>query len=189
MGNRALQGGGAALQQSGAYDVSSLLSNNLFVGNTATSTVGSQILFDMPLARARVLHNTLVGAATNPGAAISIRQSNVSITNTLIVSHTYAITRTGATGSVREAFNLFHANAANLDGAIVSGGGSITATPGFVNAGLGNYRIGGASPARNAGALTTVIFDFEGDLRTQPDIGYDEYVVPPFSIFVPMALR
>jgi hypothetical protein len=189
MGNRALQGGGASLQSFGAYDVSSLLSNNLFVGNTATSTIGSQILFDMPLARARVLHNTLVGSATNPGAAISIRQSTVFITNTIILSHTRAITRSGATGSAREAFNLFHANGANLDGVIVSGGGSITATPGFVNAATGNYRIGPASPARNAGAPTIVLFDFEGDLRIQPDIGYDEYVVPPFSVFIPTALR
>jgi hypothetical protein len=143
----------------------------------------------MPLARVRVLHNTLVGAGPNPGAAISIRQSNVSITNTLIVSHTHAITRSGATGSAREAFNLYSANAANLDGSIVSGGGSITATPGFVNAAAGNYRIGAASPARNAGTLTTVLVDFEGDPRIQPDIGYDEYVVPPFSVFVPMALK
>jgi len=189
VGNAALQGGGAALHQFSAADVSSLLSNNLFVGNTATSTIGSQILFDMPLARARVLHNTLIGAAANPGIAISIRQSNVSITNTIIVSHTIGISRTGATGSAREAFNLFSANTANLNGSIVSGGGSITATPGFVNASARNYRIGPASPARDAGTLTTVLFDFEGDPRVQPDIGYDEYVVPPYSIFVPMALR
>ncbi len=188
-GNVAQQGGGAALHGFGAYDVPSLLTNNLFVGNTATSTVGSQILFDAPLARARVLHNTLVGAATNPGAAISIRQSNVFITNTLIVSHTTAISRTGAAGSAREAFNLFDSNTANLAGAIVSGGGSITATPGFVNASTGNYRISAASPARNAGALTIVLFDFEGDPRIQPDIGYDEYVVPPFLVFMPMTLR
>jgi hypothetical protein len=188
-GNLAHQGGGAALHQFGAYDVPSLLSNNLFAGNIATSTIGSQILFDMPLARARVLHNTLVGATANPGIAISIRQSNVNITNTLIVSHTTAISRTGGTGSAREAFNLFFANTANLNGSIVSGGGSITATPGFVNAPAGNYRISAGSPARNAGALTSVLFDFEGDLRNQPDIGYDEYVVPPFSAFMPLALR
>ena len=92
-------------------------------------------------------------------------------------------------GGAREAFNLFDSNAANLDGAIVSGGGSITATPGFVNAAAGNFRILAASPARNAGALTTVLFDFEGDLRIQPDMGYDEYVVPAFSIYAPLALR
>ncbi len=188
-GNRALRGGGFALNNPANWDELSRLTNNLFAGNTATSTIGSQLFFNMPNASARILHNTLVGAGSNPGAAIAIQQTTVNVTNTIIVSHTHGITRSGVTGSAREAFNLFFGNTANLDGGIVSGGGSITATPGFVNAPAGDYHITAASPARNAGAATVAVLDFENDLRIQPDIGYDEYVVPPFSVFVPMALR
>jgi Ca2+-binding RTX toxin-like protein len=69
-------------------------------------------------------------------------------------------------------------------GAVVDKGGKQTAAPSFVDAAGGDYHQLASSPTRNAGVSHALLGadDIDGDPRlneSAPDMGADEYVVPP----------
>ena len=102
---------------------------------------------------------------------------------------------TGYYGTCHSTFNVYSSNwrtgeapssGAQQGGSIVDNGGKQTAAPSFVDAAGGDYHQLAGSPTRNAGIADSLLgaTDIDGDPRSNegaPDIGADEYVVPPDS--------
>jgi len=68
------------------------------------------------------------------------------------------------------------------DGDFEGVNGNISTDPAFVNQRYANYRISAVSPCRDAGSAEGAPeFDFEGDERSLPDIGADEFLDSDFD--------
>ncbi len=189
--NTARWGGGLYLRESDAT-----LANNFFADNQADiAGSGLHIQRSSP----RLLHTTIVrnGSAGltagtgGDGSGIYVtgdyegNYSTVALTNTILVSHTMAVTVTAGNTVTLEA-TLWGkdtwANTTDWGGA----GTVITGTPAhnywgdpaFVAPGTGDYHIGAESAALDAGVDTGVTTDVDGDPRpigASYDVGADEF--------------
>jgi hypothetical protein len=125
------------------------------------------------------MHATIASRTVAGGSAILVRAGALTLTNTIIASHTIGISATG--GTVIENYTLFFRNGLDRGAGIATGPNSRTGDPRFVSAVTGDFHINSTSLAKNVGVDAGVTTDFEGDARPQDaffDIGFDEYVAP-----------
>ncbi len=134
---------------------------------------------------ATLIHNTLVGPGGGSGIYVA-GYTTLFVTNTIAVSATWGITNVSPTSATVSAdHNLFWAN--TYPG--IQGTNPVSGDPRFVNPAAGDYHLGPGSAAIDAGVLTTVTIDIDGDPRpigTLPDIGADERRM---YAYLPLVLR
>lgn len=152
------------------------IDNSLFARNSANS--GGQAIRLSNNFTYRLRHLTIVSPTVTSGAAVSVNNAAVFITNTLVASHTVGYER--ASGALTETFTLFSQVAAPYVGTVIQAGGSFTAPAALAN--HTTYQLSAASPARDAGINAGLMFDFFGVTRPRGagyDIGYAEFTFPP----------
>ncbi len=125
----------------------------------------------------RSLHTSLVGNQEESGVYLG-DYVTLALTNSILVSHTTAITVAANSTATLEA-TLWHANGANTGGAgtILTGTVNVYGNPAF--AGGGDYHLIDGSAAIDQGVDAGVTTDVDGDPRPfgpAPDLGADEYV-------------
>ena len=119
----------------------------------------------------------------NDGYGLVGSNGDVRLVNTIVASHSVV----GIFGDVVQADRtLFYSNGENCSsGATCTG--SVQGNPLFVDPQNSDYHIRNGSAAEDAGTITNVFVDFEGDRRPSglgPDIGADEINFSIFSPFV-----
>ena len=173
-------GGGLYLQRSDAT-----LVNNVVAGNRAdTAGSGLYVWQSSP----RLLHTTIVSNTGGDGSGIHItgdtgRYSSVALTNTILTSHTVAITVTAGNTTTLNA-TLWRANTIPWNGNVTHVNDH-SGDPAFVDPAAGDYHIQSASAAADAGVDAGVVVDIDGLPRPQGlgyDIGADE--APPYIALV-----
>jgi predicted outer membrane repeat protein len=194
--NSAHLGGGVYLYCGQGYIV-----NSLFARNTA-STAGINPGQGAALAlndctnssffsagNVKVVHTTIADTRLNPRQAIAIFSGTLNVTNTIITSHSIAISNTG--GTVYEDYNLFFGNPIVRSGlGIISGAHAVFSDPKFVDPVHNNFHILAGSAAINTAINAGVSIDFDGQARPFGpgfDIGYDEYVA--LKVYLPIVLK
>ncbi len=187
LGNTAGGRGGGVFLHDG-YAGNARLVNTLFARN-ASGGPGTAVAIDAYRAltpyHISLVHVTIAGASGTAGAAVAVARAagaSVEITNSLIASHSIAISATQ--GRVIEDYNLYFGNALTHSGSIAPGSHSlIDQPPEFADPSRDDYRIGPASAAIGRGIDAGVRVDFEGQpCHVPPDIGYDEAPRPPAPI-------
>jgi hypothetical protein len=169
-----LDGGGMYL-----YTSDAVLVNNVVADNQANSSGSGLYVYS---AAPRLLHTTIARNTSGDGSGIHIANhpmlpySTVSLTNTILVSHTVGVTVT-AGNMVTLKGVLWYSNSVDTGGA-----GNIAVT----NADTGNsafaadgYHLTAASAAIDQGINSRVTTDIERDARPQGngyDLGADEYL-------------
>jgi predicted outer membrane repeat protein len=148
------------------------LENTLLAGNTAT-TAGAHLFLNgsYPVA---LTHVTAVGAAGG-GTAVHNVNADVTLTNTIIASHTIGVNNLN--GSVSQDYNLFYGNDADTQGTVTGGANNASGDPRFIDPVHDNYHLGAGSAAIDAGTDTAVYNDYDGEIRPLDngfDIGFDE---------------
>ncbi|MDY7077970.1 MAG: S8 family serine peptidase [Chloroflexota bacterium] len=177
-------GGGLHLWESDAT-----LTNNI-CGDNQASTAGSGIYIrdSSPyLLHTTVARNGSAGlAAVADGSGVCVANNSiVTLSNTILVSHTVGITVTGDSTATLEA-TLWGQDAwANTTdwggaGAVVTGTPAYNTwgAPAFLASGAGDYHIGPGSDAIDAGVDVGVTSDVDGDPRpvgARCDVGADEF--------------
>jgi predicted outer membrane repeat protein len=179
--NSAVRGGGLL------YDTTatSLVVNSIFVHNSAAN--GGTVIAMIRPGRLDLLHSTLVGNNANSKPAVDILSGTLNITNTIIVSHTIAISNTG--GMVYEDYNLFFGSVINTVGVITDGGHSFISDPKFVDPFNGDFHLQFGSEAIDRGIGVGVYTDLDGKLRpvgTGFDIGAYEYQGEYYYLWLPL---
>jgi predicted outer membrane repeat protein len=145
--------------------------NSLFAGNTAT--LAGEHLFLNGSATVALRHVTAVGLGS--GTAVHVVFSSVSISNTLIASHTVGVNN--LSGSVVQDYNLFFGNDTDTQGVVTGGAHNASGTPRFMAPAQGNYHLVAGSAAIDAGVDAGIVTDFDGEIRPLGagfDIGFDE---------------
>ena len=165
---------------------SSLTMTNNIIANSGDRSLSVYAYDGAPLT-ATLLHNTLAGSGTGYGVFIGSGYVTLTLTNTIVTSHTWGITNTvPASSSVFAEHTLFWAN--QFDG--IGGTNPVDGDPVFVDPNDGNYHIGPGSAAIDAGIEAGVNFDLDGDSRphgSAPDIGADEAMW--WRIYLPLVVR
>lgn len=171
---------GIHLQHGG--DGGSTLVNNV-VAPSGSKTVEASAYDGAPL-QAALIHNAPVGAGTGDGVHVGSGYVTLSLTNTIVVSHTWGITNTfPASSTVHADHTLFWAN--DEDG--IRGTNPVDGDPAFADPAGGEYHLRGGSAAVDAGVEAGVGTDIDGDERplgSAPDIGADEARL----VFLPLVL-
>ncbi|MBK8836258.1 MAG: hypothetical protein IPO29_15910 [Anaerolineae bacterium] len=152
--------------------------NSLFARNAALAGDGLALYLGSP-GSVEIIHTTIAAPILQSGSAIAVAAGDVSITDTLIASHTFGISNTG--GTVNENYTLFDGVIAPRAGSVGAGANSFTGTALFVNPAADDYHLALGSAAIDAGINAEVATDFEGTLRPFGpgfDIGFDEWRAP-----------
>jgi hypothetical protein len=166
--------------------------NNLFINNgvfDAGSGDAMALVGPLPGQETLLAHNTIVSGTTALDSAVVITgvavpaasgvvTASYEVHNNIFVNAAVGIEATipGVTAD----HNLYYSVTVPVSGT-APGSGNVFADPRFVDAADGNFRIRIDSPARDAGRVTSVANDFEGDPRPQDagfDIGMDEGGTP-----------
>ncbi len=182
-------GGGLHLYQSEAT-----LINNVVADNQAGSGLYIESSFD------RLLHTTIAHNWSDDGSGVHVTRadsydpSRVTLTNTILVSHTVGIRVTEGNTATLER-TLWHGNGKDTEGAgsISTGTLNIFGDPAFVDPGTGDYHIGPSSAAIDRAVATGVAIDIDGEPRPDgcfADIGADEYQGRVcHRVYLPITLR
>jgi hypothetical protein len=192
--NTALAGGGLFFTLSDATLINNLIANNQVTGGGSGLFVG----WSSP----RLMHNTIARNTGGEGSAIYVDSlsdfvSNVTLTNTILVSHTVGITvKAGNTATLQ---GTLWGSGAWANGTNAGGGGAIISSvnvfsnPEFISPSSGNYHITATSAAVNAGVNASVNLDIDNQPRPYqaPDLGADEYWPPGVLkyIYLPVTLK
>ena len=173
------QGGGLRISNSDTDVV-----NNVVAENEGPTGAGVYVESSSLTLR----HNTV--ARNNGGDGVGIvvgEDATVAMTNTIIVSHTVGVSVTEGSGATLDATLWGHGVWANLtdrdgDGDLDIGTVNLWGDPGFLDPDGGDYHLGPASAAIDAGVDAGVNEDIDGDARPLGggfDIGADEFRPPP----------
>jgi uncharacterized repeat protein (TIGR01451 family) len=130
----------------------------------------------------RLLHNTLARNTGGDGSGIFVGgwegvYSSVTLTNTILVSHTVGISVAAGSTAMFNATLWGNDEDWEGDGTIVTGTLDVWGDPGFVAPDKGDYHIGSNSVALDVGVEAGVSDDIDGDSRpnsTAPELGADE---------------
>jgi len=200
--NRARYGGGALLSRSGAT-----LTNNVIADNVA-DVAGSGLFIEG--SSPRLLHTTLARNGGGDGSGVYVTtyppyplpgpgvSTMIRLTNTIVVSHIVGISVTAGNTVTLEA-TLWGTGAwANIvdwggAGQVFSGTINVRGNPSFVAPDAGDYHIGPASAATDAGVEAGVVTDIDNQPRPyrEPDLGADEYWPPGVlrRVYLPLVQR
>jgi len=178
-GNTAYHGGGLQV-----WDSAPVLINTVVADNQATSATGSGPGLYVYLASPRLLHSSIVRNVGGDGSGVYVTDdgygnySTVTMTNTIIVSHTVGITVTAGNAATLES-TLWHGNTTDRGGAgTINHSNDHGGDPAFVNPAGSDYHIGATSEAIDAGINAGVVLDMDGQVRPWGngfDIGADEF--------------
>jgi predicted outer membrane repeat protein len=152
------------------------IANSLFARNSAGATGAAMRLSAGE--HVTIIHTTIASPTLVPVAAVSLENwinGHVNIVDTIIDSHTIAISNTG--GTVDEDYNLFFGNITNTLG-VKSGGHSLVGDPKFIDPLNGDYHLQFGSAAIDRGVEAGVYIDLDGNSRPRGagfDIGAYEY--------------
>jgi len=174
--------------------------NNIIADNRSTYYWLSNPTVNILYSSGRFLHNTIARNRNFSGSNIGVAygllvdcNSTVSLTNTILVSHTVGISvTTGSTAMLEGTLwgSGAWSNGVNWGGvgSIVTGTVNLWGDPGFVDSDGGDYHLGPASAAIDAGVDAGVTTDIDGESRdASPDIGADEYTIS--EIYLPLVMR
>ena len=167
------------------------LDNNVIVDNQANGD-GSGVYVRISTVDLR--HNTIARNTGGDGSGVHVvgtGNSNVTLTNTILVSQTVGITVTAGNTATLEGTLWGNGIDWGGDGAIFTGTVNIWGDPAFVDPDGGDYHIGPASAARNAGVNAGVTTDIDGETRPKEsgyDIGADEFG-QQWDIYLPLVLK
>lgn len=161
------------------------MTNNI-IANSGDKSLSLSTSSGAPLT-ATLNHNTLAGSGAGEGVFVGSGYVTLTLTNTIVTSHTWGITNTVPTSSsVIADHTLFWANQSNG----IMGTNPVEGDPDFIDPNAGNYHIGPASAAIDTGIETGLNTDLDGDSRphgSAPDIGADEALW--WRIYLPLVLR
>lgn len=165
---------------------SGLTMTNNIIANSGDRSL-SVFAYDGAPLTATLIHNTVAGSGTGYGVIIETGYVTLTLTNTIVTSHTWGITNTvPASSTIFTDHTLFWAN--QSDG--IRGANPVDGDPDFIDPNTGNYHIGLASAAIDAGIEAGVNSDLDGDSRphgSAPDIGADEAMW--WRIYLPLVMR
>lgn len=188
--NQATGDGGATYQNAGPFTLDgNRLHSNTAVNGAATYLTGgtSPVVINNFIYQnqanngagvynhnttADILHNTIVG---NVGSGIYNAGGTADIRNNIVDSN-LGVGVHVAGGSATADFNNAIGNTTNYVG-VVPGGGSLSASPFYVNAAEADYHLQDNSPGEDVGTDAGVLHDIDDDIRPTnggPDIGADE---------------
>lgn len=169
--------------------------NNVIAGGTCSDTGCSAIR--VAADACQFAHNTIAG---NKGASAILTYGRaLTLTNTILVSHTLGIS-VGGWSRVNMEGTLWGAGAWATgtwwggQGVVNGGTINIVGLPEFVNPAAGDYHLLPGSAAIDAGVFSGVAVDIDGQARpvgSGYDIGADEYVPPGvrYRAYVPAVVR
>ena len=174
--------GNSASSQGGGLDLwggNPILTNNI-IANNQSGGVGSAI--HTSESALHLLHNTIAHNTGGDGSGIyAITNSNISLSNTIIVSHTVGMyIHFDSSASLESTLwgSGIWANGTDWTGAgTINHSNEYWGNPDFVDDLAGDYHIGELSDAIDAGIDTGVHDDIDQHPRPYlaPDIGADEY--------------
>ena len=159
------------------------MTNNIIARNDASAR-GSGIA--IAYSDGQLAHNTIAEnlAGDGIGVRVDFSDSDVALTNNIIVSHTVGISNTNPASTVEAEYTLFENNGTDY-GTGVNSTYEIP-SPAML---LSNYHISPGSAAIDAGVNAGVFTDIDGDPRPigpAPDVGADEFCR---KVFLPLVLR
>jgi predicted outer membrane repeat protein len=175
-------GGGAAIYHGNLIGLDMPIGNARIINTSFTrnrSGSNGSVIYLNAGGEETILHSTIADIELNPVPAIKVMTGTVGITDTIITSHTVAISQTEGTGY--QDYNLFFGNTFNVSGTISGGAHDVFGDPNFVDPMAGDYHIVPPSAAINAGVDVGVLTDLDGNPRPTNggfDIGAYEYSVP-----------
>jgi parallel beta-helix repeat protein len=138
-----------------------------------------------------VAHNTLWGngfggGATAGAGAIGLRNAaSVQVANNIVVSNDNGLNCDGC--SATTGHNLVWGNTTDYVNDASAAATDLMEDPLLVGLSEGDTHLSAASPCIDAGTVTAVTADIDGDERpsgSAPDIGFDEYVVSGTSLLI-----
>ncbi len=165
-------GGGLGLEH--AQD--NWVGNNVFAANHAEESgalCNSGAAVAISYASPPLLHNTIVSNTGSAGLCFHGRSPDavLPMTNTIIAHHDTGVYV--QSGSANLESTLWYSNSTDWDGSgTMNNINPLTGDPAFVNPAAHDYHIGALSAALNAGAVSGVPDDIDGDPRPA-DTGYD----------------
>ena len=163
--------------------------NTLFASNTAT--LSGTALYLGSSGGAQLYHITIGSPLSTTGAAVYVSAGSVNVINSIVVSHTIGLYRTG--GTISQDYNLFFSNLTNTLGVSVTGGThNVIGEPKFMDVAHDNYHLRAGSPAIDQGMNLGIFIDYDGDPRPYNsgfDIGFDEYYAAVPRVYLPMIQR
>lgn len=148
--------------------------NSLFGSNQAANARGAALAL-ASTGGFEVVHTTIAGPAAGSSTAIDVLTGAVQITNTIIASHSVAISNSG--GTVFQDYNLLFGNGIDTQGAIAGGAHNVSGNPRFVAPVVDDYHLGPGSAAVDTGIDSGILVDYDGEMRPLDvgfDIGFDE---------------
>jgi hypothetical protein len=164
------------------------LTNNIIVENQASVQGSGLSIQHSP----RLVHNTIANNHGGDGSGVYVQDGAPIFVNTILVSHTLGIYQTGATVYLEATLWGNDRDWAGYGG-LVTGTISLWGDPGFVEPGVGDYRLGSGSAALDAGVDAGVTTDQDGQPRPYllPDLGADEYWPPGtmVQVFLPLLVK
>ena len=130
-------------------------------------------------ASAILMHNTLAeNAMAGSGEGIYLtRYAAVSMTNNIVVSHSYGISCGPGPATATARYTLFHGNYVTDTGEAVTAVDSILGAPHFVAPAANDFHVRRTSAALDRGGRTCVTIDVDRDVRPigdRADVGADE---------------
>ncbi len=187
LNNLAPRGGGVRIDS--RLDSNSRIVNTVLAGNSSSIDGDAVAITQIGLSSLDLTHSTIASSTLSSRSAIAVYSGTVGITDTVIASHTIAISNTG--GLVTEDYNLFFNNLTNTVG-VASGGHSLIGDPKFVDPLHGNYHLQFGSAAIDRGVDAGVNTDLDGNPRPFGagfDIGAYEYSATTHRIYLPVVLK
>jgi parallel beta-helix repeat protein len=188
-GNVSSRGGGVYISNRYAPDSTPILVNNLIADNQATIAGSGLYLDDSSLL---LLHTTVARNTGGDSSGICVQGTpgGITLTNTILVSHTLGITVSAGANVAMDGV-LWFDNGTNVAGAgTVTFTHAITGDPAFAADG---YHLLAGSAAIDAGVDAHVTDDIDGQPRPYqaPDLGADEYWPPGAlpTVYLPVVFR
>jgi putative cofactor-binding repeat protein len=170
-------GGGVYLNRTGGPGLTNNVVADNHLGNSGNGS--GLFLYDTDL---RLLHTTLAHNTGGAGQGVyALAGATVEMTNTILVGHAVGVHAFGTNTTIELKATLWWDTET---WALATDGGAVNpqapnwhATPGFVDAGNGDYHLSFGSPAIDVGITASVPRDIDGDARPiglAPDLGADE---------------
>ncbi|MFA5793133.1 MAG: right-handed parallel beta-helix repeat-containing protein [Candidatus Gracilibacteria bacterium] len=143
--------------------------SSIITNNVVTDQIGNGIISTG--ASPTIAYNTI---ANSGGNGITLDEGDTSyVVNNILYKNIYGLLVDAMAGAVEVGYNDAYGNTTDISGTYVDLGGNRYDDPAFVS--VISFDLSSISPLINQGALYFVDDDFEGNSRTNPDIGAYEF--------------